>query len=109
MDKKKYWIIRLFFVLFTISVSVAILPCGIINVHGLFGEVTTYVVVEDKEQEIVSIEDVDHKKVQTVKSINILNIWFEILITVVCISFCANLIQLPRGDTIVTLKVSMDD
>lgn len=51
MDKKKYWIIRLFFVLFTISVSVAILPCGIINVHGLFGEVTTYVVVEDKEQE----------------------------------------------------------
>ena len=30
MDKKKYWIIRLFFVLFTISVSVAILPCGII-------------------------------------------------------------------------------
>ena len=109
MDKKKYWIIRLFFVLFTMSVSVAILPCGIINVHGLFGEVTTYVVVEDKEQEIVSIKDVDHKKVQTVKGINILNIWFEILITVVCISFCANLIQLPRGDTIVTLKVRMDE
>ena len=72
MDKKKYWIIRLFFVLFTMSVSVAILPCGIINVHGLFGEVTTYVVVEDKEQEIVSIKDVDNIKVQTVKGINIL-------------------------------------
>ena len=43
MDKKKYWIIRLFFVLFTISVSVAILPCGIINVHSLFGEITTYI------------------------------------------------------------------
>ena len=57
----------------------AILPCGIINVHGLFGEVTTYVVVEDKEQEIVSIEDVDHKKVQTVKGINILNIWLSLL------------------------------
>ena len=109
MDKKKYWIIRLFIVLFTMSVSVAILPCGIINVHGLFGEVTTYVVVEDKEQEIVSIKDVDHKKVQTAKGINILNIWFELLITVVCISFCANLIKLPRGDTIVTLKVRMDD
>ena len=79
MDKKKYWIIRLFFVLFTISVSVAILPCGIINVHGLFGDVTKYVVVEDKEQEIVSIEDVDHKKVQTVKGINILNIWLSLL------------------------------
>ena len=109
MDKKKYWIFRLFFVLFTMSVSVAILPCGIINVHGLFGEVTTYVVVEDKEQEIVSIKDVDNIKVQTVKVINILNIWFELLIIVVCISFCANLIKLPRGDTIVTLKVRMDD
>lgn len=109
MDKKKYWIFRLFFVLFTMSVSVAILPCGIINVHGLFGEVTTYVVVEDKEQEIVSIKDVDNIKVKTVKGINILNIWFELLIIVVCISFCANLIKLPRGDTIVTLKVRMDD
>ncbi len=109
MDKKKYWILRLFFVLFTMSVTVAILPCGIINVHGLFGEVTTYVVVEDKEQEIVSIKDVDNIKVQTVKGINILNIWFELLIIVVCISFCANLIKLPRGDTIVTLKVRMDD
>ena len=109
MDKKKYWIFGLFFVLFTMSVSVAILPCGIINVHGLFGEVTTYVVVEDKEQEIVSIKDVDNIKVQTVKGINILNIWFELLIIVVCISFCANLIKLPRGDTIVTLKVRMDD
>lgn len=109
MDKKKYWILRLFFVLFTLSVSVAILPCGIINVHGLFGEVTTHVVVEDKEQEIVSIKDVEHKKVQSVKGINVLNLWFEILITVVCISFCANLIKLPRGDTIVTLKVRMDN
>ena len=109
MDKKKYWILRLFFVLFTMSVSVAILPCGIINVHGLFGEVTTYVVVEDIEQEIVSIKDVDNIKGQTVKGINILNIWFELLIIVVCISFCANFIKLPRGDTIVTLKVRMDD
>ena len=109
MDKKKYWILRLFFVLFTMSVSVAILPCGIINVHGLFGEVTTYVVVEEIEQEIVSIKDVDNIKGQTVKGINILNIWFELLIIVVCISFCANLIKLPRGDTIVTLKVRMDD
>ena len=109
MDKKKYWIIRLFFVLFSMSVSIAILPCGIINVHGLFGEVTTYVVVEDKEQEIVSIKDVDNIKVQTVKGINILNIWFELLIIVVCISFCANLVKLPRGDTIVTLKVRMDN
>lgn len=109
MDRKKYWILRLFFVLFTMSVSVAILPCGIINVHGLFGEVTAHIIVEDNEQEIINIKEVGHKKVQTVRGINILNIWFEFLITVVCISLCANLIKLPRGDTIVTLKVRMDD
>ena len=109
MSRKKYWILRLFIVLFTISVSVAILPCGIINVHGLFGEVTAHVIVEDKEQDVISIKDIGHKKVQTVKGINILNIWFELLITVVCISFCANLMKLPRGDTLVTFKVRMDD
>ena len=109
MDKKKYWIIRLFFVLFSMSVSIAILPCGIINVHGLFGEVVTSTVVEDKGKEIVNIKSIDHEKVQTVKGVNILNVWFEILIAVVCISFCANLAKLPRGDTIVTLKVRMDN
>ena len=109
MDRKKYWILRLFFMLFAMSVSAAILPCGIINVHGLFGEAAAYVIVEDKEQEIVRIKDADHKKVQTVKGLNIPNIWFELLMTVVCISLCANLIQLPRRDTIITLKVRMDD
>ena len=72
MDKKKYWIIRLFFVLFSMSVSIAILPCGIINVHGLFGEVVTSTVVEDKGKEIVNIKSIDHEKVQTVKGVNIL-------------------------------------
>ncbi len=108
MDRKNR-ILQLFFVLFTMSVSAAILPCGIINVYGLFGEVTAHVIVEDKEQEIIHIKDTGHKKVQAAKGINIFNLWFELLITVVCISFCANLIKLPRGDTIVTLKVRMDD
>lgn len=109
MDKKKYWIIRLFFVLFSMSVSIAILPCGIINVYGLFGEVITSIVVEDKEQEISNLKAIDIEKVQTEKGLNIFNMWFELLITVVCISFCANLVKFPRGDTIVTLKVRMDN
>jgi len=109
MDKKKYWVIRLFFVLFTMSVSAAILPCGIINAHGLFGEVITSTVAEDKEQENVNIKSVDNKKEQVARGINIFNIWFVILIAIVCISFYANLTKLPRVDTIVTLKVRMDN
>ncbi|MBD5545550.1 MAG: hypothetical protein HDR01_15240 [Lachnospiraceae bacterium] len=109
MGKKKHWIIRLFFVLFAMSVSVAVFPCGIINVHGLFGEVITSTVAEDKEQEIVNIKFIDHERVKTAKGVTILNVWFEILIAVIWISFCANLFKLPRGDTIVTLKVRMDN
>jgi phosphate/sulfate permease len=109
MNKRNYLVVRLFLVFFAISVSVAVLPCGIINVHGLFGEEITYTVVEDKEQEVVNIKSVDHKTVHTAKGENIFNLWFEILIAVICISFCANLVKLPQGDTIVTLKVRMDN
>lgn len=108
-EKKKYWIIQIFLVIFTVSVSASVLPCGIINVHGLFSEVTASTVVEDKEQEVVNIKFTHYKKVQTVKGANIFNIWFEMLAAAVCISFCANLNKLPRGDTIVTLKVRMDN
>jgi hypothetical protein len=109
MDKRNRWVTRLFLIFFTISVSVAVLPCGIINARGLFREEITSTVVEDKEQEIVNIKSIDHKKAHTAKGENILNVWFEILIEVVCISFCANLVKLPRKDTIVTLKVRMDN
>lgn len=109
MDKKRHWAIRLFLVFFTIYVSVAVIPCGIINIHGLFGEIVTSIAAEDKEQETVHIKSIAHEKVQTIKGVNIFNIWFEILMSVVCIRFCINLIKLPRGDTIVTLKVRMDN
>ena len=42
MKEKKQWLIRLFIILFSVSVSVAVLPCGIINTCGLFGEMTNY-------------------------------------------------------------------
>ncbi len=109
MDKRKQWAIRLFFVFFTISVSAAVLPCGIINVRGLFGEAVASTVVEDREQETVIVKSVDHETVQSAKGVNIFNIWFEVLIAVAGISLCAHLMKLPRGDTIVTLKVRMDN
>lgn len=109
MNKKKYWITQLFFVLFTLSVSTTVLPWGNINVHGIFGEVTSLAIIEDKDQEIENIKPGYNEVVQKIKGVNIINIWFEVLIMVICIRFCANLIRLPRGDTIVTLKARMDD
>lgn len=109
MGKKKYWIIRLFFALFTMSVSFALFPCGIINVHGLFGETFTFIATEDEEQEIVNMKAINHEKIRVTKGVNIFNVWFEILIAVVWISFCSNLTKLPRSDTIVSRKVRMNN
>lgn len=109
MDKRKYWIIRLFFVLFTISVSVTIFPCGIVLVRGLFGEITTFVITKDEDQEIGIVKSRCHEKIRQTKGINNINNWFEIWMAVVYICLLANLIRLPRGDTIVTLKVRMDN
>lgn len=109
MGGKKYWLIRLFFVLFTVSVSVAVLPCGNLNVHGLFGEVVTSTVMGDEEQELVSAKSLNHEKNRNSKSVNIFNRCFELLTAVACIIFYARLNKLSRGETIVALKVRMDD
>lgn len=93
MDKKRHWAIRLFLVFFTISVSVAVIPCGIINVHGLFGEIVASTAAEDKEQETVHMKSINYGKIQAVKGVNIFNSWFEVLMAVVCIRFCINLIK----------------
>ena len=109
MNRKKKLLLRLFFALFTISVSLTVLPCGIINVRGLFGEVTAVFAAEDEGRECAELQDVRQEKAQRKKGILFFNRWFEILPSVICICFLANLRRLPRSETIITLKVRMDD
>lgn len=106
---KKSWIIRLFLILFTLSISMTVSPCGVMNTYGLFGEITGSFISEDKEQSVAEVTIKGVEKNRKVKGINIFNIWFEILVLVICICFITYLIKLPRGDTIITLKVRMDN
>ena len=46
-------IARLFVLFFSVSISVAVLPCGIINTHGLFGEITSSVVTDGEEESTI--------------------------------------------------------
>ena len=108
MKKKNRWMIRLFILLFSTSVSVAVLPIGIVNVYGLFGEITASSVTEDKDSEIVNERRI-YELAKQAKGINIYNIWFEVRVYILCIVFITYMIRLPRGDTIVSLKVRMDD
>ena len=107
MKRENYWMMRLFILLFSISVSVAIVPCGVVNIYGVLGEVYSSVTIEaEKETQLVK-EVVS--KARKEKGINIYNVWFALCVMVLCISYVEYAIRLPREDTIVTLKVRMDN
>lgn len=107
MKKENHWMMRLFILLFSISVSVAIVPCGVVNVYGALGEVYSSITIEiEKETQIVKAEVSKAKKE---KGINVHNVWFILCVIVLCIAFIEYSIRLPRGETIVTLKVRMDN
>jgi hypothetical protein len=108
MKNKRQWLTRLLILLFMVSVSTTAIPCGIINTIGLFGEVKSSAVTEDKETEIANVRYAFVKRQQT-KGENIYNIWYEVWICIICMILIFYMFQLPRGDTMVTLKVRMDD
>jgi hypothetical protein len=108
MKKKKQWLIRLLILLFMVSVSTTVIPCGIINTIGLFGEVKSSTVTEDKETGKANVRQIFVKKQQT-KGKNIYNIWYEVWVCIICMILIFYMLRLPRGDTIVTLMVRMDD
>lgn len=117
MEKKKYWLIRLFYVLFTVSVSLTVLPCGIVNARGQFGEITASAAVENtngpaqRTAQEVRRQRESAAKQQTVQVVRTLlfNLWLVILAQILYQRFREYPVRLPRGDTIVTLKVRMDD
>ena len=107
MKKKQDWMMRLFILLFSISVSVAIVPCGVVNIYGALGEVYSSVTIEaEKETQLVK-EEVS--KARKEKGINVYNVRFVLCAIVLDIAFVEYSIRLPRGDTIVSLKVRMDN
>lgn len=107
MNKQKL-VVRLFIFLFSVSISVTVLPCGIINTHGLFGEITSSVVTDDKDSSTNQEYNLFETKKQ-IKEINIYNIWFEIWTFIILVKYAQYLFRLPREDTIVSLKVRMNN
>lgn len=108
MKDKKQWFIRWFIVLFSISVSVTVLPCGIINTHGLFGEVTASTVTNDEDKSSFQESHFFENRKQII-GISIYNIWFEIWISIICMIYIQYMFRLPGEDTIITFKVRMDN
>ena len=107
MKNRRQWIIHLLIMLFTISVSVAMVPCGLVNIYGALGEVYSSVTIEAEKDAQFYKEEAS--KASKVKGINVYNVWFILYVTVLYIAFAVYSIRLPRGNTIVTLKVRMDN
>lgn len=107
-EDKKQWPVRLFVILFSVSVSLAVLPCGIINVYGLFGEQISSLITDDGNKVSYPQRQVFENRKQ-IKGINIYNRWFATWIGVLCTAFIQYMVRLPRGDTIITRKVRMDN
>ena len=80
MKRENHWMMRLFILLFSISMSIAIVPCGVVNVYGAVGEVYSSVTIEaEKEAQIVKEE---FSKDRKEKVINVYNVWFILCVIV---------------------------
>lgn len=99
---------KLFIFLFSVSVSITVLPNGLINTYGLFGEITSSTATSDEDSKISEERQVFENRKQ-VKGVNVYNIWFEIWLCIIYMIFAAYMLRLPRGDTIITLKVRMNN
>ena len=104
--KLKCLLIRLFIVLFTVSISIAIIPSGILFLQGLFGEVKI-AVAEDRET-----AQEQHDKQQNIKleeTIRVFNIWLLIIIEILVLRFIIHSLKAPPHQTLVSIRVRMDD
>lgn len=75
MKEKKQRLIRLFIILY--SVSVTVFSYEIINTRGLFGEITSSTITNYEGNSSFQESRVFDNRKQ-IKGINIYNIWFEV-------------------------------
>lgn len=108
MNNKSKFLLRLFIVLFTVSVSATVLPGEAVNRYGLFGEVKSSTVTRENRKNTEAIASVSEKS-GIHKGSNVYNLWFEIAVIIIFLVFASYGVRLPGRDTIVTLKVRMDN
>ena len=107
-NNKKNLLIKLFIFLFGLSVSMTVIPCGMVNSYGLFGEMQSVIITEADRAGREEISTVS-KKCHNFKGINIYNIWFEIATVIIYLIFVSYKFRLPREETIITLKFRLDN
>lgn len=106
--KSSQYLMRVFFLLFVLSVTVPVISCSYIPNYGLFGELRSSVIGSEDQEEVSEVSSrIAIRKKQ--KGKNIFNIWLYILVCIICVRLFSHSFPLLREDTIVTKKVRMND
>lgn len=108
MNRKENFLLRLFLIFFTVSVSAAVIPCGIVTAYGLFGEARASVVTEDGRAGAEEAAPAA-KSVRAARQARLYPVWSVSDVLILCRIHPACGIQLPGRDTLVALKVRMND
>lgn len=117
MDKSsltKKILYKIFILLFMIDISFTVIPSGIVQNYGLFGELTSFTAQDYQESSIQSkpIKLVNNKRITTIynrvqrKSDYL---WYLFLMIIMITSYLMSGLILSNGITPVVLKVRMNN
>jgi len=101
--------IQFFILCFMVQISVSILCGSLIYSHGLFGELRETVVVQDNRSDEQEVLSQSTQKKQKEKGCNVYNLWFLLLAVLVCICYEVYCVKTPPLETIVDLKVRINN
>lgn len=108
MSRKENFLLRLFLIFFTVSVSVAVIPCGIVTAYGLFGEARASVVTKEGRAGAEEVAPVV-KSVRAARQARLYPARPVADVLILCRIHPACGTRLPGRDTLVALKVRMND
>lgn len=109
MNRKKQTAFRLFVVLFMIFIFAPASSSTIILSYGLLGQVKSVLVSENQVQIQEQKNKADQNNIESQKDIQIFNIWLLILAIILYIKYALYGLRLPRKNTLVLMKVCIDN
>lgn len=101
--------LKILILIFSVSVSMTVVPCQVVYAHGLFGEITASSISEtETESGIRFFSKADHEAV-CAKGRNVFQIYFLLIALIVFSIRSDHARKLPAKETIVSLKIRMDN
>ncbi|WP_029503522.1 hypothetical protein [Lachnoclostridium phytofermentans] len=114
ITSSKKFIYRIFILLFMIDISFSVIPSGIIQSYGLFGELTSNVAVEKQERSILSKSikysiKKRYKPKPVREQMKLEYEWLLLVIIIILIKYLMSGVILSKVKTPVVMRVRMNN